>query len=191
MSSLLSLWLPIVLTAVAVFVASSIIWMALPIHKHDYTDPGEKEGPLMDVLRREKFAPGVYYVPWCQGAKAKDPKVQEALKTGPWAMLYVNSSAPNMGKLLGAWMVHLLIISVFVAYLLSATLAPGAAFLAVFRVAGAAALLAHAGYAMPMCIWHGQPWKQLPGRLFDGVVYALITAAIFAWLWPSGAAVAG
>ena len=123
------LWQPILLASVLVFVASSIIWMALPIHKHDYKDPGEKEGPLMDFLRKERFQPGLYYVPWCQGGKSKDPAMADKLKNGPWAILSVAGSAPNMGKMFGAWFAHLLIISFYVAYVLNAAVPAGAPYL--------------------------------------------------------------
>jgi hypothetical protein len=184
MVSLAALWMPILLSAVLVFIASSILWMALPIHKHDYKNPGDKEGPLLDLLRTHRFAPGVYYVPWCHG-KEKEPATQEKLKSGPWAMLTVMPGGPNMGKMLGTWFLHLLIVAVFVAYIAAhAGLNPGVRYLSVFRIVGAAALLAHGGYALPMAIWHGMPWSQLPGRLFDSIIYALLTAGTFAWLWP-------
>lgn len=183
MIELQELWLPILLSAVIVFVASSIIWMASPLHKHDYKNPGDKEGPLLDLLRNKAFEPGVYMVPWCHG-KQDDSTATERMKQGPWASLTVLPGMPNMGKMLSAWIAHLLIVGLFVAYLASHALPRGAEYLHVFRIAGTGALLAYAGYALPMCIWHGMPWPQLPGRLVDGVIYALLTAGTFAWLWP-------
>lgn len=192
MVPLLSLWLPILLTVVAVFVASSIIWMASPLHKHDYKSPGDKEGPIMDLVRNHAFEPGVYYVPWCgshDGSKKKPtPEMMEKMKAGPWAMLTVMPGAPNMGKLLGAWALHIFIVTLLVAYIASISRMAGAGFMPVFQVATTAALLAHAGYALPMSIWHAQPWSQLPGRLVDGVIYAVITGSIFAGLWPAASA---
>lgn len=183
MVAMTELWHAILLSAVLVFVASSIIWMALPIHKHDYKDPGDKEGPLLDALRSAGLRTGVYFVPWCQG-KSKD-EVARRMKSDVWALVSVLPGAPNMGKMLGAWLAHQLVVAVFVAYVLTSSgMAPGTAYLTVFRVAGATSLLAHAGYAVPMSIWNGQPWSTVPGRLFDGVVYALLTAGAFAWLWP-------
>lgn len=184
MVSLVELWLPILLSAVIVFVASSIIWMATPLHKHDYKDPGDKEDAILGMLKSATFAPGVYFVPWCHG-KEKDPVFIERQKTGPWAQLIVRGSAPDIGKMLGAWMLHLMLVGVFVAYIAShAGLGPAAEYLRVFRIVGTAAFLAYGGYSLPLCIWHGQPWAQLPGRLIDGVIYALLTAGTFAWLWP-------
>jgi hypothetical protein len=186
MVTLMQLWLPIVASAFIVFVASSIIWMALPIHKHDYKNPGDAEGPLLEFMRSRGLAPGVYYVPWCHGAKGNDPAMKEKLAKGPWGQLIVMPGAPNMGKLLGIWMLHLLVISLLVAYVAAhAGLTPGAPYLSVFRVVAVVTLLAHAGYAIPLCNWHGLPWAQLPGRIFDGVIYAGLTAGTFAWLWPA------
>lgn len=183
--SLASLWLPIVVSAAFVFVASSIIWMLTPLHKHDYKDPGEKEGRLLDFLRQEAFAPGLYYVPWANHKNMKEPAVQEKITRGPWALLNVMPGMPNMGKNLGLWFVHNLIVATLVAYIASHSLIAGANYMKVFQIVGTAAILAHAGYALPMCIWHGTPWSQLPGRLIDGLIYGLLTAGVFGWLWPS------
>lgn len=191
MVSLVDLWMPILLSAVLVFVASSIIWMATPLHKHDYKNPGDKEDTILGMLRSSSFEPGVYYVPWCQGQGKQDQATLEKMRAGPWAMLTVLPGPPNMGRMLGLWFLHLVIVGVFVAYVSSHALDAGAAYLSVFRIAGTSALLAYAGYALPLCIWHGQPWSQLPVRVFDGVVYALLTAGAFAWLWPAAAALEG
>ncbi|MBL8764686.1 MAG: hypothetical protein JNM07_10505 [Phycisphaerae bacterium] len=189
MMELLALWKPILLSAALVFVASSIIWMALPIHKNDYKGPGDKEEGLIAALRTAGLSPGVYYLPWCGQQNPNDPAVRAKLSAGPWALLSVQPGPPNMGKMLGAWFTHLLIVSVFVAYVAANSgMGDKAPYLEVFRLAGTTALLAHAGYAMPMSIWHGLPWSHLPGRVFDGVVYALLTAGSFAWLWPRVAA---
>jgi hypothetical protein len=176
------LWMPIVLSAVLVFIASAIIWMATPLHKHDYKDPGDKEDAILGLVRSAALAPGVYMVPWCHG-KQKDPAAMERMKMGPWAILTVLPGF-NFGKSLAVWFVHLLIIGFFVAYLTANARAWGADYLEVFRIAGTTAFLAYAGYALPMAIWHAMPWRQVPGRIIDGLVYALLTAGTFAWLWP-------
>ncbi len=186
MEFLTELWMPILLSAVLVFVASSIIWMATPLHKHDYKDPGSAEDGLLAALRSASLAPGIYYVPWCQG-KEKDPTAMERVKSGPWAMITVMGGMPNMGKMLTLWFLHLVIVGLFVAYIAhNAGLGAGAEYLSVFRITGATALLAYAGYSLPMSIWHGQPMSQIPGRLIDGFIYALLTAGTFGWLWPEG-----
>lgn len=189
MSNLMELWLPILVSAAIVFVASSIIWMALPIHKNDYKGAAAAEGPLLDTLRAAALKPGVYMLPWCNGGKDNAEATKAKMAAGPWAMIYVMKGNCGMGRTLGLWFVHLVIVGVFVAYVAShANLGPAPHYLSVFRVVGAAALLAHAGYALPMCIWHAHPWSLLPGKLFDAVVYSLLTAGTFAWLWPKAAA---
>lgn len=175
------LWMPIVLSAVIVFIASSIIWMATPIHKNDYKNPGSSEDAILGVARG--LAPGVYMVPWCHG-KEKDPAAAEKMKAGPWAVLTVRAGGVSFGSTLGMWFVHLLIVGFFVAYLTANARTWGADYLEVFRIAGTTAFLAYAGFALPMAIWHALPWRQVPGKVFDGLVYALLTAGTFAWLWP-------
>jgi len=73
-------------------------------------------------------------------------------------------------------MLRLLVVGIMVAYVVfDAGFARGTSYFLVVRMAATAALLAYAGYALPMSIWNGQPWRQIPLQLFDGVVYALLT----------------
>lgn len=185
MVPLLALWLPILASAAFVFIASAAIWMLTPLHRHDFKDAGESQGALLSIIRAVGLTPGVYVVPWCKGEKTKDSPARRELAPGPCALITVMPGVPGMARSLAAWLLHLLLVGVLVAYLAAhAGLAPGAGFASVFRVAGTAALLAHAGYALPMSIWHAMPWTQLPGRLIDGCVYAALTGVAFAWLWP-------
>jgi len=191
MEFLTALWIPIVVSAVAVFVASSIIWMATPLHKNDFRGTGAAEDGLLDAIKRAGLKAGVYVLPWCHGKDQKDPAVQAKMKANPPTMLTILAGPPNMGKMLGSWMAHLLIVSTFVAYIVwasgltSPALAPGQPvemFWPVFRMAAITSFLAYGGYALPMSIWHGQPWSQVPGRVLDGVIYAAVTGGIFGWL---------
>jgi len=191
MDMLLQLWLPILVSSVIVFFASAVIWMALPIHKKDFADPADKQGPLLDAIKASGLRPGQYFVPFNCNGKDKSPEIAERLKTGPWALLIIMPGVPNMGKTLGLWFVNLVLITTFVAYLAAhAGLGTSSEYLSVFRVVGAAAFLAHCGNALTSIIWQAHPWHTLPGKLFDGIVYALLTAGTFAWLWPHGAATA-
>ena len=62
MTPLTSLWLPIVLSAVLVFVASSLVHMLLGWHKGDYPSlPDEKR--FADAVRPLAIPPGDYMVP--------------------------------------------------------------------------------------------------------------------------------
>lgn len=190
MTELLSLWLPIVVSAALVFVASSIIWMVLPIHRHDYRGLPD-ETPVVDALKRQSAAPGVYMFPWadCHGGKmTKEAQAEHHARwaAGPSGTLIVAPPGFSMGKTLAIWITYLVVASTLVGYLTAAALEPGAHYLTVFRIAGTAAFLLYAGGSVPKCVWEFRPWSQLPAMLFDGVVYALLTAGAFGWLWPTG-----
>lgn len=180
------LWLPIVLSAVFVFIVSSIIHMALPYHKSDYRKLSD-EDKVMDALRSAGVTPGpVYFFPHHEMKDMKTPEVQEKFKRGPLGMLYIKPSGlPNMGKFLGAWFVYCLVVSLFTAYLTGRTRGAGAEFWEVFRVAGTTAFLAYGMAQAQQSIWGGQPWKVTLKHIFDSLLYALATAATFGWRWPA------
>ncbi len=198
MVELLDLWLPIVVSAVAVWIASALAWTALPHHKGDFRSLAD-ENAVMDVVRRQNLQPGVYGYPDClDKSRMKDPEFQKKLKEGPLGMLHVwpSNSYSNMGAKMGWSFVFYLVTSVVVAYL--ATLgvpveatgdrllagAAGPGFLHVFRFVGTAAFLAYCFARIPNDIWFNTPRTSKITNFIDGVVYALITGAIFGWLWP-------
>ncbi len=181
---LTSLWLPIVLSAVAVFVGSSILHMVLAYHKSDYAAmPGEDE--VRGAMRQGGVAPGHYYLPHCVDPKElANAEMREKFEEGPVAFVTVlPSGVPSMAKPLVSWFVYCLVMATFVAYLTGRTVAPGAEYLAVFRIAGTAAFLGFASASES--IWKGQPWSITAKHLFDSLVYALLTGGVFGWLWPS------
>jgi hypothetical protein len=178
MEFLTKLWMPIVLASVFCFVASALLWMVLPIHKGDYRSTGEKEDALLNALRG--LSAGVYMLPWCQGKEAAN---SEKMKTGPWAMITVMDKC-NMGRSLVLWFLYLLLVNVFVAYIAwHAHPRPGWEYLKVFQVVGATAFLSGMGVVCGS-IWEGKPWSQSLKGLFDALIYALLTAGTFGWLWP-------
>src|SRR6516225_9800398 len=87
MTSLLELWLPILVSAIFVFIASSIIHTVLPWHKGDYPKiPNEDK--VMDSLRPLAIPPGDYMVPRASSMKdMKSPEFTEKLKKGPVMMI--------------------------------------------------------------------------------------------------------
>jgi len=183
---LTSLWLAILLAAVAVFIASAILHMVLRYHRSDYKAmPGEEA--VLATMRENGVGPGYYSLPHCTDMKElQEPEVQEKFEKGPVALATVlPSGVPSMGKSLALWFVFCLVISVIVAYLTGRTLGPGTEYLAVFRVAGTSAFLGYAGAEATQSIWRGLPWSVTLKNLFDGLVYALVTAGVFGWLWPS------
>src|SRR5258707_8575919 len=181
MVALSALWLPIVLSAVIVFVASSIMHMVLPYHRSDY-QPLPDEDKVLAALRAAGLKRGLYMFPFCTHKEMKSPAAIEKFKQGPVGMLTVFPSGPiAMPKFLGMWFAYCLIIGIFVAYLTGRTVAPGAPYLA-FRVAGTAAFLAYALGPLVNGIWKGQPWSMVLKESFDGLIYSALTAGTFGWL---------
>jgi hypothetical protein len=184
MTSLADLWLPIVLSAVFVFVISSVIHMVVQYHKRDYSKLANEEA-VMASLRQLGIAPGQYMFP-CAGSMKEfgTPEMQAKFKQGPIGTLIVRDlGALNIGKALAQWFVLTLVVSVFVAYVSGLARAPGAT--DVFRVASAVALPAYALASVDSSIWKGVSWSTTAKFVFDGVLYALATGATFAWLWPA------
>ncbi len=178
------LWLPIVLSAFIVFIASAIIWMAAPHHKTEWLAiPGEDD--VLSVLRKSGAAPGGYQVPKAWGSAAmKDPAFQKKVQDGTVATIYLKPGSMNMGPMLAQQFVFFLVVGFFVAYLAHHTLAIGADYLPVFRVTGTAAFMAYFLGTVPESIWFGRPWKSVGLGLIDALIYALLTAGTFGWLWP-------
>lgn len=184
MSMLAHLWLPIVLSAVIVFVASSIIHMALPYHKSDYKKLPDEE-KVTASLRAAGLTRGLYIFPYCTHKEMKSPAAIEKYKQGPVGMMTIFPLGPPvMPKFLGLWFGYCLIISFFVAYLAAHTIPPGLRYLAVFRVVGTAAFLAYGLGNLVNGIWRGQPWGVVIKEVIDGLIYSLLTAGTFGWLWP-------
>lgn len=183
MTTLAALWLPILLSAVFVFLASSVIHMALPIHKADYRRLPD-EDRILDALRGTVPA-GQYRFPWAGSMKeCGSPEMQAKFARGPVGTMVVMGGM-QLGKSLGQWFAYCLVVGVFVAYLTGLAKAPGSD--GVFRFASATAFLAYALCNVDNSIWRGMSWSTTAKFVFDGTVYALVTGATFAWLWPAAA----
>jgi len=184
MVPLAALWLPIVLSAVIVFVASSIMHMVLPYHRSDYNQLPD-EDKIRGTLRAANLKRGLYVFPFTTNKDMKSPAICEKYKEGPVGLLtIVPSGPPAMPKFLGQWFVFCLVVGFFTAYLTAHTVASGANYLVVFRVAGCAAFMAYGLGLLIDSIWKGQPWSNTLKHAFDGLVYGLLTAGVFGWLWP-------
>jgi hypothetical protein len=184
MVSLIALWLPIVLSAVVVFVASSIIHMALRWHATDFRKFSAEDG-VLDALRPFNLAPGDYVAPLPEGvAHMNSPEFKAKLERGPRVMVTVLGPQNSMGRNLAKWFVYLLVVGVFAAYVASLMLGAGASYMNVFRVTGT---VAFAGYALALWqnwIWYSRGFGYTFRTTIDGLVYALLTAGVFGWLWP-------
>jgi hypothetical protein len=185
MVPVMSLGVPIVVSAGIVFVASSIIHMVLPYHRNDLRKlPTEDE--VMAALRRFNIPPGDYVVPHAGSpAGMKHPEFVEKMKKGPVVfMTLAPGGPPSMGKSLLLWFLYSIVVSVFAAYIAGRALAPGAHYLEVFRFAGCSAFMAYS-LALPQnSIWYKRNWRMTLKAMFDGLVYGLLTAGTFGWLWP-------
>lgn len=185
MVGLMALWLPILLSAVAVFVASSITRMVLRHHWSDFQGMPGEDG-VLEAMRKAGVQPGNYNFPHAKSmAELKKPDVTKKWESGPVGMMYVMPSGlPAMGKALVQWFVYSLIVGFLVAYVTGRTLAPATEYLQVFRVAGTVAFLAYAGSEPVMSIWKGQKWSTTAKNVLDDFIYAMLTGGVFGWLWP-------
>lgn len=182
---LTALWLPILLSAVIVFIASSIIHMVLQYHRSDYKQlPNEEK--VLESMRNEGIPPGNYFFPHVRSHKEMNsPEVCQKFTQGPVGMMnVVPSRPPAMPKYLAMWFIFCLVISVFVAYVAGRTLSAHTEYLAVFRVAGTVAFLGYSASQVTDSIWKGQSWGATLRHLLDGLIYGLLTAGVFGWLWP-------
>ena len=186
MVPILALWLPILLAAVLVFVASSIIHMVLGYHRNDFSGI-EGEDAVMDALRPANLAPGDYFLPHAGSPEVMRSEAYEAkLKKGPVAFITVAdpSAFSGMGRNLAQWFVYCVVVGVIVAYVAGRTLGPGAEYLTVFRLAGTVTFCCYA-LALPLnSIWYHRKWSTTLKSMFDGLIYGVLTAGTFGWLWP-------
>ena len=185
MVSIPSLWLPILLSAVAVFVVSSLIHMVLGYHAGDYRKVSA-EDDVMAALRKFDIPPGDYMIPRPGSVKAmKDPAFLEKFKAGPRALMTVMPGGEiNMGPQLAQWFLYSILIGITAAYIAGRALPSGARYLAVFRFAGATAFFGYSLALWQTSIWYKKSWATTMRSTFDGLIYGLLTGGFFGWLWP-------
>jgi hypothetical protein len=186
MNTLLSLWLPILLSAVVVFVISSLIHMVLKWHAGDYS-AFANEDAVREAIRAGNPAPGRYVVPHC--AEMKDmasEAMQQKYREGPVGHFTLGpSGVPNMGKYLGQWFLWSLAVAAVAAYLaarvygLDHAHARGAA-----KLVGAISFIAHGFGTVSESIWMMRSWSASAKYLLDAALYAVGSALMFLWLWP-------
>jgi hypothetical protein len=185
MVPLMSLWIPILLSSVVVFVASSIIHMVLGYHKNDFRKVPKEDG-VMDALRPFNIPPGDYMLPRAANSKdMKSAEYLEKLNKGPVAVFTIMPNGPfGMGKSLVLWFLYSVVVGLFAAYIAGRALPPGSPYLAVHRFAGATAF---AGYSLALLqnsIWYARSWKTTLTSMFDGLIYGFLTGGVFGALWP-------
>ena len=182
MEDLIALWMPIVGSTVAVWIASFVLWTIAPHHKPDYKKlPGEDE--FLETVRNSGARPGMYMFPWCDW-KEKDAEAVERYKRGPNGYINIWPGAPSMGRNMILTVVFLLVVNIFIAYVLSQVFEGRAnvEYLHVFQVVGTVGIMAYCFGSILHDIWFGKPLRAMVMDFVDGVVYALLTAGIFGWL---------
>ena len=186
MVPIVSLWLPILLSAVAVFIISSIIHMFLGYHNTDFSKL-PSEGQVMDDLRKVNIPPGDYVMPYASGNKERNTQeFKDKMNKGPVAFITMFPTGPiTMGKSLILWFIYCVIVGIFAAYIAGRALPTGADYLSVFRFAGCTAFVGYGLALMQNSIWYNRKWSVTIKSMFDALIYALFTAGIFGWLWPS------
>jgi len=185
MIGLSTLWLPILLSAVIVFVASSIIHMVLPWHKSDYPKVPD-EDRLRDAVRPLAIPPGDYMVPRPSSMQdMKSPEFAEKMNKGPVLILTVKPNGPfSMSQNLIQWFIYCIVVGIFAAYVASRALPAGADYLHVFQLVGATAFIGYSLALWQISIWYHRAWSTTIKSTVDGLIYALLTAGTFGWLWP-------
>jgi hypothetical protein len=185
MTGLGALVVPILLSAVLVFLVSSIIHMMTPWHKGDYPKlPNEEK--VRDAMRPLGIPPGDYFVP--RPATREDmrsPEFLEKVKQGPNLIMTVLPSGPmSMSRNLVQWFIYSVVVGVFAAYIAGRALPPGSPYLQVFRFVGCTAFVGYSLALWQMSIWYHRSLGTTIRATIDGLIYALLTAGVFGWRWP-------
>ncbi len=184
MVPLASLWLPVLLSAIVVFLASWMVHMLLPHHRVDYLKLPQEDA-VLDALRALDIPSGQYLAPFVTtAAQMKEPAYVEKRKRGAIFLTLMAGPDPGMGKPLLQWFIYLLVISLTVAFLAGEVIGAGAPYPAVFKFVCVAALLAYVLGHPHQSIWFRQSWRATCNYAVDGLIYSLLTAGVFGWLWP-------
>jgi len=177
-------WLPVVVATLLCFVAGSILHMMVPLHRSDWRKLPDEDAVLA-ALKKAGVTPGNYMFPAMDMAQMKDPVFLERLKNNPGGVMTVRPSGGiQMGPYLIKQFLFHLVISAFVAYIASRTLAPGTEYLKVFQITGTVAILSYSAAVFPEAIWYHHPGRYTLGKVVDGIVWGLLTAGAFGWLSP-------
>jgi hypothetical protein len=183
MVELSSLWLPILISGIALFLASFLVWTVLPHHANDWKALPNEEA-FSSAVRNLNLPKGNYCFPHaCDNKEMASPEFQAKQKQGPTGTMQLWGGPPNMGRNMICQFLFFVAVSFCLAYLATLGLRPGATFMDVFRFVGTAGILAYTTATVPSSIWFN--WKLAP-YVIDGVAYGLITGLIFGFFWPAG-----
>jgi hypothetical protein len=184
-TGIVSLWLPILLAAVLVFVASSVIHMMSPWHKSDYPKL-PNEDAFRNAVGPLNLPAGDYMIPRpSTRSDLKSPEFLSKVEQGPNVVMTVMPNGPfSMGRSLGLWFVYIVVVEIFAAYVAGRALPTGTVYLQVFRFTGAVAFAGFTLALWQMSIWYRRAWNTTIKATVDGLIYALLSAGVMGWLWP-------
>ncbi len=186
MNALVVLWLPILLSAVFVFIISSLIHMVFKWHAPDYRSLANEDA-VRDAIRAGHPAPGSYVLPHCQDMKEMGGEAMTKKYTeGPVGYLTLTPNGPpQIPRSLVQWVVLSTVISAVAAILAGkyVGLSAGGG-RAAFYLVGIVSFLAYGFGSIQQGIWEGKPWTSVLKYLLDSALYAGASALTFWWLWP-------
>jgi hypothetical protein len=182
------MWLPTLLSAVAVFVLSSIIHMVAPFwHRNDYGKLPNEAG-VLDALRGFGIPPGEYFAPRpADGSDMRSEEFKEKVKRGPLVILNIaTGDSASLARPLILWFVYALVVSALAGHLAFAATRgdPAADERLIFHTVALSAFLAYAAGLWQQVIWFRKPLVPTLKSTVDGVLYALATGGIFCYFWP-------
>ena len=180
-----SLVIPILVSAVIVFLASSVIHMALPYHRSDLRKLPQEDG-VLEALRRFNIPPGDYAAPHAGSPEGmKRPEFIEKMTKGPVVLMTLGAGGPpSMATNLLLWFLYSVLVSFFAAYVAGRALGQGASYLMAFRFVGTTAFMGYSLALLQNSIWYRRNWSATLKSMFDGLIYGLLTAGTFGSLWP-------
>lgn len=186
MVPIMSLWLPVLLSAVFVFLLSFVLHTILTYHFKDF-NPVPDEDRVQDALRGFNIPPGEYIIPYAGSSKAlNSPEFRQKVEKGPGVFMAIwPGGRPSMGKSLAQWFFFSILVGVFSAYIAGRALPPGAEYLSVFRFAGFTAFACYCVANWQDSIWFKRSWSRTLKGTIDGLLYGLLTGGTFGWLWPA------
>ena len=183
MAFLAQLWLPIVVSAVLVFVVSAALHMLLPAHRTEWGHL-PKESALQEALRGTP--PGLYGFPMpAEAGERGKPEAMQRWAEGPSGWLSLVPPRPlDMGRNMGLSLLMNLFVSASAAYLAAHVLGVAPPYRPVFRLVGTVGFLAYAVGPIYEAIWYWKPFRSLALVAIDALLYGLVMAGSFGWLWP-------
>jgi hypothetical protein len=183
MTFLTQLWLPILLSAVAVFVLSAASHMVLPWRRGEYKRITAFD-PLQSALK--KLGPGLYSFPSAPTPREQmSPEWLKRWAEGPSGWLTVAPRGPmSMGRSMAQSFLAFLAVSFMTAYVAAHSLGAAPHYLTVFRVVGTIGFLTYGVSPIFNSIWYSRPWRAYLSDVLDALLFCLTMAGVFGWLWP-------